>query len=143
VTQSPTSAALAEAVGDVGRVIAVDLQAAMLDKARERAARSGLLERIRLQQCSADSLGLGGVAAIDFALAFWMVHEVPDAAHFLAEVCAALRPGGRFLLVEPRGHVGGDAWESTIKAADAAGMVLLERRRVALSRAAFLGRPAS
>ena len=134
---------LAEAVGDVGRVIAVDLQAAMLDKVRERAARSGLLGRIRLQQCSADSLGLGGVAAIDFALAFWMVHEVPDAAHFLAEVCAALRPGGRFLLVEPRGHVGQAAWRRTVQAAEAVGLSVVERRRVAISRAALLERPAT
>jgi ubiquinone/menaquinone biosynthesis C-methylase UbiE len=134
---------LAEAVGDHGRVIAVDLQAAMLDKVREQAARRGLLERIQLHQCDAGSLGLSEVAGVDFALAFWMVHEVPDAVHLMAELFAALRPGGRLLLVEPRGHVGGAAWSHTIKAAAAAGMALVERRRVAFSRAALLERPAS
>ena len=133
---------LAEAVGDGGRVIAVDLQPAMLDKVRERAARSGLPERIRLQQCSADSLGLGE-AEVDFALAFWMVHEAPDAGHFMVEVRAALRPGGRFLVAEPKGHVGEAAWSRTIKAAEAAGMAVVERRRVAFSRAALFERSAS
>ena len=66
-----------------------------------------------------------------------MVHEVPDAAHLMAEVCAALRPGGRFLVVEPKGHVGEAAWIRTVQAADAAGMTVAEPRRVAFSRAAL------
>jgi SAM-dependent methyltransferase len=134
---------LAEEVGAGGQVIAVDLQVAMLDKVRERAARNGLLERIRVQECGPGSLGLSEAPPLDFVLAFWMVHEVPDAAHLMAEVCAALRPGGRFLLVEPRGHVGGAAWNGTIEAAEAAGMALVERRRVAISRAALFERPAA
>jgi SAM-dependent methyltransferase len=134
---------LAEAVGDGGSVIAVDLQAAMLEKVRERAARRGLLERIRPHQCGAGSLGLSEVGAIDFALAFWMVHEVPDAAHLMSEVCAALRPGGRLLLVEPKGHVGEAAWSWTVQAATAAGLRTVEPRRVAFSRAALFGRPSS
>ena len=133
---------LAEAVGDDGTVIAVDLQAPMLERVRERAARSGLLERIRLQQCSSDSLGLDE-AAVDFALAFWMVHEVPDAAHLMAEVRAALRPGGRFLVVEPKGHVGADAWDKTVQAATAAGLTVVERRKVAFSRTTLFERPAA
>ena len=134
---------LAEAVGGSGQVIAVDLQAAMLDKVRERAARSGLLERIELQRCSPASLGLSEAAPLDFVLAFWMVHEVPDAAHLMAEVCAALRPGGRLLVVEPRGHVGEAAWGRTVQAAEAAGLSVVERRRVAISRAALFERPAT
>jgi len=134
---------LAEAVGDGGRVIAVDLQAAMLDRVRGHAARRGLLERIRLHQCGAGSLGLSDVAPVDFALAFWMVHEVPDATHLMAEVCAALRPGGRLLVVEPKGHVGEAAWAKTVQAAEAAGMAVAERRRVAFSRAALVERSAS
>jgi ubiquinone/menaquinone biosynthesis C-methylase UbiE len=134
---------LAETVGDDGRVIAVDLQAAMLDKVRERAARRGLLERIQLQQCDTASLGLGEAGALDFVLAFWMVHEVPDTAHMMEEVCASLRPGGRFLVVEPKGHVGEAAWTRTIQAAEAVGMTVAGPRRVAFSRAALLERPSS
>ncbi len=134
---------MAEAVGDGGMVIAVDLQAAMLDKLRERASRSGVMTRIRSHQCGADSLGLSGVAVADFALVFWMLHEVPDPAHFLAEVHALLRPGGRLLLVEPRGHVTETGWKRTMQDTTAAGFALTARPRVAFSRAALFERPAA
>jgi ubiquinone/menaquinone biosynthesis C-methylase UbiE len=134
---------LAEAVGDGGRIIAVDLQAAMLDKVRERAARSGLLERIRPHQCDVGSLGLTENGVVDFALAFWMVHEAPDVAHLMKEVRAALRPRGRLLVVEPKGPVSEAAWSQTVQTATSAGLTVVERRRVAFSRAALFERPSS
>ena len=105
---------LAESVGGEGSVIAVDLQAAMLEKVRERAEKRGLMSRIRLHQCGPDSLGLADAGPLDFALAFWMIHEVPGRAGLLAEVHGALRPGGRLLAVEPKrprrsGRLGRDA----------------------------------
>jgi ubiquinone/menaquinone biosynthesis C-methylase UbiE len=143
---------LAEMVGDDGRVIAVDLQQAMLDRLRDRAVRAGLLERIRLHRCAAESLGLAGDVAdgdtaglaghVDFALAFWMVHEVPDASRLLAEVREALRPGGRLLVVEPKGHVGAADWERTLASAAVVGLALVRPLRLAFSRAALLERPA-
>ena len=94
---------LARMVGEQGRVIAVDLQQAMLDRLERRAERAGLAGRIELRPCTAGALGLTG--QVDAALAFYMLHEVPDQDRFLNEVAALLKPGGRFLLVEPRGHV--------------------------------------
>jgi len=128
---------LAQMAGDGGRVIAVDLQAAMLDKVRARAERKGLAARIRLHQCAADSLALDGERA-DFALAFWMVHEVPDAARFMGEVRGVLRDGAHLLLVEPRGHVGVETFERTVGLAATAGLLPLARPRVAFSRAVLL-----
>jgi len=69
----------------------------------KRARRAGVAERIRTHVCQTDSLALEG--AVDFALAFWSAHEVPDQGKLLGEVHACLVPGGKFLLVEPRGHV--------------------------------------
>jgi ubiquinone/menaquinone biosynthesis C-methylase UbiE len=133
---------LAETVGAEGEVLAVDLQPAMLDRMRQRAAAHGLLDRIQPRRCDAESLGLDRESALDFALAFWMVHEVPDAARFLGEVAGALRPGGTLLLVEPKGHVGPAEWSTTLDAARGAGFVVAETRRVAFSRAALLQKPA-
>ena len=72
---------------------------------------------------------LGGLARLDgvqadFALAFWMVHEVRDKARFLAEVHAVLKDQARLLLVEPRGHVGKEAFERTVELAVAAGFTV-------------------
>ena len=130
---------LAEMVGSGGSVIAVDLQKAMLDKVKSRAEHKSLEARIRLHQCTADSLDLDGECA-DFALAFWMVHEVPDAPRFFHDVHHVLRVGARLLLVEPKGHVNGDDFERTVSLAVAAGQRRLTRPRVAFSRAALFER---
>ena len=70
------SIAMAKMVGDSGLVIAVDLQPKMLDVLWRRAAASGRGRPHSTSQMRAGSPGCRGQA--DFALAFMMVHEVPD-----------------------------------------------------------------
>jgi ubiquinone/menaquinone biosynthesis C-methylase UbiE len=123
---------LAEMVGERGKVIAVDLQTEMLERLRTRAERRGLLARIQLHQSAADTIG--EVEPADFALAFYMVHEVPDAGHFLKEVGNALKPGGRLLMVEPKGHVSATAFERTVELTRQSHLTELSRPRVAFSR---------
>jgi ubiquinone/menaquinone biosynthesis C-methylase UbiE len=132
---------LARLVGPAGSVIAVDLQPQMLDLLRRRAERAGLLSRIRLHRCAADRMGVE--TPVDFALAFAMVHETPDAGALLAEVAALLKPGGRFLLAEPRAHVTAQAFEATLALARAAGLQPCAEPRIAMSRAALLTPSAS
>jgi ubiquinone/menaquinone biosynthesis C-methylase UbiE len=130
--------ALARLVGVGGHVVAVDLQPRMLARVRAKAARAGLLPRIRLHACSAQALGLAPSVQADFALAFWMVHEVPDPERFLGEVCAQVRPGGQFLLVEPLVHVSAQDFERTVAIAHAQGWRTVEARSVHLSRSVLL-----
>jgi ubiquinone/menaquinone biosynthesis C-methylase UbiE len=130
---------LATLVGPSGRVIAVDLQAAMLEGLRRRAVLAGVASRIQLHQATPGGLGLAEPA--DFVLAFWMVHEVPDRPRFLGELAGLLRPGGRLLVAEPILHVSRREVERTFELARAAGLELLGRPRVALSRAALFRRP--
>ncbi len=130
---------LARLVGAGGRVIAVDLQERMLDSLRRRARRAGLLDRIDIRKVDESTLAAGDLAGrVDFVLAFAMVHEVPDPAACLAEVAAALRPGGRVLLAEPRGHVSATAFDETLRAAAARGLRATDRPRIAGSHAALL-----
>ncbi len=129
---------MAKAVGSSGRVIAADIQAAMLSAIGRRARRAGVSERVRTHLSQSDSLGVKD--NIDFALAFWTVHEVPAPVKLLGEIHGALRPGGLFLLVEPRLHVSPQQFEELIAAASATGFSLRDRPKVALSRAALLVR---
>ena len=133
---------MAELVGPGGRVICVDLQERMIRSLRKRAARAGLSDRIETRVCSAASLGLRDLEdGVDFALAYAVVHEVPDAAPFLAEIGDALAPGGRFLIAEPRGHVSETALEATMEAARKAGLSVVDRPEIKRSRAVLLEKP--
>jgi ubiquinone/menaquinone biosynthesis C-methylase UbiE len=133
---------LAEIVGPSGRVICVDLQERMIRSLRKRAARAGLADRIETRVCSAAGLGIEDLGGqVDFALAYAVVHEVPDAAPFLAEIAGALVPGGRLLIAEPRGHVSEAALEETTAAAAKAGLSLVDRPDVKRSRTALLEKP--
>ena len=108
----------------------------MLEKTRRRAERAGVAGRVRLQLAAADSLGLDLKA--DFALVFWMAHEVDDLERFFAEILAALKPDGRLLLVEPRVHVPERRFAEIVAAAVSAGFAPHETEPVRLSRAALL-----
>ncbi len=129
--------AMARMVGPTGQVIAVDLQPQMLDILRRRAARAGLLSRIRLHQCMADRLGVE--TGVDFALAFAMVHEVPNPGVLLGEIAAVLKPDAYFLLAEPRAHVTPQAFDRTLGLARAAGLQLCAHPRITMSRAVLFG----
>ena len=129
---------LARLVGREGHVIAVDLQEEMLRMLHGRAERAGLSSRIQRHLCTAGSLGL--TAKADFALAFYMAHETPDAAAFLREVHGLLSPGGRLLLAEPRFHVGREAFRRTLALAGTTGFRITAEPRIRFSRAALLAR---
>jgi len=132
---------MARMVGPGGRIVCVDMQQRMLDGLTRRARRAGVLDRIDARHCSQQSLGLEDLAGlVDFALAFGVVHEVPDPPRFLAEVAGALRDGGRFLIAEPKGHVKPGAFDRTIEAAQQTGLALLDRPEVPRSRAALFER---
>ena len=131
------SLGMARLVGLDGRVIAADLQEQSLAIVRRRARRAGLLDRITTHRCGEDSCGAPG--PVDFALAFWMLHETPSAEAFCRQIAGALSPGGRFLVAEPAFHVGEADFEAELRAAACAGLQLLERPQVRMSRAALFG----
>lgn len=134
----PFTVELARLVGPGGQVIAVDLQDKMLQRVKERVNKAGLADRVQLHRCTPDSLDLTEQA--DFALAFWMAHEVPDIRSFFDQIYGLLRDGGRLLLVEPKGHVGQEDFEREAQAAQAAGFSMQASPKIAVSRAALFTR---
>ena len=131
---------MARLVGEQGLVVAVDIQSKMLEKTRRRAEKAGVASRVRLHLARKNSLGL--TLEADFALAFWMAHEVDDLDRLFAEILGALKPGGLLLLVEPRAHVPGRRFEEIVAAAVSAGFEPRETGAIRLSRAVLL-RPAA
>ena len=114
---------LARLVGPTGRVVCVDLQPRMVAGLKKRARRAGLAERVEGVSGTLDHPALEPRAAtFDLAVAIYMVHEVPDQEGFLRRIAMLLRPGGRLLIVEPKGHVTPDGFAATLARAEAAGL---------------------
>jgi len=126
---------LARLVDPDGRVIAADLQPEMLEGVVSRAGRAGLLERVHIVQSLPERIAANG--EFDFALAFWMVHEVRDQPAFLLQVKDLLKPGGKFLIVEPKLRVSAAAFEKTVSLVRASGLHHVALRKVRFSRAAL------
>ncbi len=127
---------IAQMVGKAGRVIASDLQEGMLRKIKDKIHGTELEERILLHQCRKDSIGIS--EQVDFVLAFYMIHELPDQKRFFDEISNILRTDGQFLMAEPPFHVSRKAFEETVGTARSAGFTPVERPKIFLSKAVLL-----
>jgi ubiquinone/menaquinone biosynthesis C-methylase UbiE len=135
---------LAQLVGSQGRVVAVDVQPRMLEALRRRAARAGLVQRIETRLAGGPSLGIDDLAgAVDFMLAFAVVHELPDQGAFFDQVARALKPGGRLLISEPRLHVKESDFAATVRAAEQVGLREEARPTIRGGRSVLLVREAA
>ncbi len=132
---------LARRTGPKGRVVAVDVQPKMLGGLKKRAAKAGLADRVDARVCKEDGLGIEEYAGrVDFALAFAMVHEVPNPAALFKDIHQALKPGGKLLFAEPSGHVRAEAFETSLEQAKRVGLVLEARPQIRRMHAAVLVR---
>ena len=127
---------LARLAGEKGHVIAADIQEKMLIVLKKRAQQAGVDKRIIVHLCSPDSLGIK--EKVNFILAFWMVHEVPDKERFLKELFSVLEDNGTFLLAEPSIHVTRANFEQTVNLALQVGFTLRESPRIFTSRSVLL-----
>lgn len=130
--------AMAKLAGEKGRVIAVDFQQGMLDRLQRRSQGKPLGSRITLLRCETATIGIDD--KVDFVLGFYVVHEAPDVEGFLRQVFDILKPGGSFLLVEPRLHVSYANWQRTVEIAVESGMKAIAQPKIALSRAVLFER---
>ncbi len=130
------SLGLAQRVGPQGQVIAADLQPQMLAGLVRRARQAGMEARITPHACAPDKIGVS--TPVDFALAFWMVHEVRQREAFLREIYGLLKPGGKFLIVEPVLHVSGANFGRTLALSQKIGLQVIGQPRVTASRAVLL-----
>lgn len=131
------SVEMARMVGETGRVIAADLQEGMLQKFKKKIQRTEIEKRITLHKCEENKIGIS--ENVDFVLAFYMVHEVPDQKRFFEEIKSILKPKGKALIVEPKlFHVSREAFKETAVKARGIGLEPVEKPRIFLSRAVIL-----
>lgn len=128
--------ALAQMVGDSGKVIAVDLQEGMLQKLKEKIIGTELENHITLHKCEEDRIGF--TENVDFVLAFYVVHETPDQQKLFNELQTKLKPDGQLFIVEPPFHVSKKAFAETINKAKAAGFSEVVRPKILFNKAVIL-----
>jgi ubiquinone/menaquinone biosynthesis C-methylase UbiE len=128
---------LAKMVGRNGKVISADLQDGMLQKLSNKIRGTELEERIKLVKCDKDKINVS--ENIDFGLAFYMVHEIPNKEPFFKELKSILNEKGQILIVEPKlFHVSKKKFESTTKLAENIGFIINRGPRLPLCWSAVL-----
>jgi ubiquinone/menaquinone biosynthesis C-methylase UbiE len=132
------STEIARLVGEEGKVIAADLQQGMLEKMVRKIRGTDLEQRVIIHRCQEDKIGLQ--EKVDFVLAFWMVHEVPDQQGLFRELKSILKPDGRIFIIEPKIHVGERSFRKMITYSESAGFEIREKPKVCLSRSVILSK---
>jgi ubiquinone/menaquinone biosynthesis C-methylase UbiE len=127
---------IAKLLNGSGKVIAADLQQGMLDIIRKKVNGTELEKIISFHKCSLEGIGLK--EKVDFILAFYMVHEVPDHDKLFRELKSFLKPNGQILVIEPMGHVSKAAFEAMTEKIKAADLKIIARPKFFFSRAIVL-----
>jgi ubiquinone/menaquinone biosynthesis C-methylase UbiE len=131
------SLVIADMVGKNGKVIAADMQEGMLQKIKQKITGTVLEDRIKLHKSEQFKIGVS--EKVDFILAFYMIHEVPEKEMFFKELISTLKDKGQFLIVEPKYfHVSKKDFEVTISKAKSAGFQLVDKPKLLMSQVALL-----
>ena len=134
---------LARMVGDSGRVVCVDVQERMLATLERRARRKGLEQIVETRLATQEDLGLEDLeGGADLLLAIHVLHETAYPRRFLTRCLETLRPGGKLLVIEPKGHVSDEEFETSRLQAIAVGFLELEPRELKKSRGLLFAKPA-
>jgi ubiquinone/menaquinone biosynthesis C-methylase UbiE len=89
---------LAKAVGDKGKVLAIDVEPKLVAYMKERAAKAGLPQMVAVLAPTDDpQLPAHGV---DLVLIVDTWHHIDDRLHYLAKLAVGLKPGGRVAVVD-------------------------------------------
>ena len=135
------SLGMARMVGPDGRVVCVETESGKVESMKLQAANSGFAKRIDPRICSDSSLEIDDLTAqIDFSLAFFVVHHAADVPALMAGTHKALKPGGKFLIVEPSHHASAYYCESVEIAAQQAGLSVIGHPKIIRTWAVLLTR---
>jgi ubiquinone/menaquinone biosynthesis C-methylase UbiE len=127
---------MAEMVGPKGEIVAVDIQEKMVERLEKRARKYHVSDRIKCKLVKDANYSFN--SEFDFALAFWMIHEVPDKENLFNSIYRALKPGKLLLVAEPLLHVTAKMFEKTREIAESTGFKVINRPKIFFSKAVVL-----
>lgn len=128
---------IAYMVGKTGKVIAADVQEGMLEKLRKKITGKEIEKRIQIHKCDENRIGIMG--PIDFFVAFYVLHEVPNQEALFSEINDIMVDGGFLLIVEPKlFHVSKSDFEQTVQTAIRFGFERVENVKIYFSRGVIL-----
>ncbi|WP_425953763.1 class I SAM-dependent methyltransferase [Xylanimonas sp. McL0601] len=102
-----------EAIGPDGRIVGVDLTDAMLARAQDRIELNGW-SNVSLVQ--ADAADFGFPAGVDAVLSTYALSQVPECAAVVGHGAAALRGGGRLVVLDLKVPDGAPRWLAQVGA---------------------------
>ena len=109
------SVPIARALGESGKLIAVDIEPRLLKMLEKRLQQRGLAGCLVPRLTENVELELADLAGtVDRIVAANVVHELPKPRETLLALAATLKDNGQFLLVEPPGHVSRELFETEL-----------------------------
>jgi len=119
-----------------GIVIAADLQEGMLDKVSKKISGTNVEKSIKLHKCSENEIRVS--ERVDFVLAFYMIHEVPDKEKLFREIKSILKPGGLVFIAEPAFHVSKTEFDKMTGMLNNTGFQIIDRPKILFSRTVLI-----
>ncbi len=115
-----------------GKVIAADLQEGMLQKLSQKIKDTILESNIILRKC--ENIKISVTEDVDFILAFYVIHEVPDKEKIFNEFKSILKQNSKILIVEPCFHVSKKSFKEMITLLENIGFKITEKPKIFFSR---------
>jgi len=132
---------MAKKVGSYGKVYCFDIQQRMIDKLMKRAGNANLEQIIEPRLIMEGNKLFDDINQIcDFALLFYVAHEVPDQQDLFFKLNKMLKPGAFLLFAEPKNHIKQKDFEQSVFLAANAGFTFNKFLKVSKSHAVLLER---
>lgn len=114
---------MAQAAGPTGAIACVELQEPVRRRLEAKLQKRGL-HWVKVRPCSDRDLQVDDlVGAMDLAVAIDVLHEIPDPPRAILAMARCLRPGGRLLVLEPKGHCKESVFQAEVGWAEQCGLL--------------------
>ena len=130
------SVEIARMLYNSGKVIAADLQEGILNIVRNKLKGTELEQKVILHKCNEENIGI--TEKVDFILAFYMIHEVPDQHKLFRELKSIIKPKGQIFIIEPKFHVSKKSFSSMAERIVSLGFDIEDSPEIFFSRTVLL-----